>query len=298
MDETDIFIIKELAVDARLPYRDLADRLSLSVNGLHKRIQQLIAKDIIVGFRANITPLVTGGSVIGLCGRSSSTDLSATIEHIGGHDCTARVIATGGQFLYVDAFIRNNQEQLDYLSFVRDVGRIDDLKSLAVFTVGEAPAKDPLTKLDYRIVRALSEECRRPLQDVAAEIGSTAKTVKRRVEHMEANHWVSFNLDLILCSSGDLISIVHAKLRPDRRLEDMFPVFINRKDPHILGISASNVESGLMIFSMWARDLKELREAEKSLNTSDDFESTFSNLYYDMRIYPTWSRKLIEERAK
>lgn len=298
MDETDVLIIKELAVDARRPYRDLADRLSLSVNGLHKRIQQLIAKGIIVGFRANITPLVTGGSVIGLCGRSSSTDLSLTIEHIGGHECTSRVIATGGQFLYVDAFVRSNQEMYDYQSFVRDVGRIDDLKSLAVFTVGEPPAKDPLTQLDYRIVRALAEDCRRPLQDVAAEVGSTAKTVKRRVEHMEVNHWVGFNLDLVLCSSGDLISIVHAKLRPDRRLEDMFPLFINRKDPHILGISASNVEPGLMIFSIWARDLRELREAERSLNSGGDFESMFSNLYYDMRIYPTWSRKLIESRAK
>jgi DNA-binding Lrp family transcriptional regulator len=298
MDEIDILIIKELAVDARLPYRDLADRLSLSVNGLHKRIHQLIDKGIIIGFRTNLTPLVTGGSVMGLCGRSSSTDLSATMEHLGSNDCTARVIATGGQFLYVDAHVRSNQELYDYQSFVRDVGKIDDLKSLAVFTVGDPPVKDPLTKLDYRIVRALSADCRRPLQDVASEIGSTAKTVKRRLEHMEANHWVGFNVDLVLCSSGDLISIVHAKLRPSRRLEDMIPSFVNRKDPHFLGISASNVEPGLMIFSMWARDLRELREAEKSLNSNDDFESLFSNLYYDLRIYPTWPRKLIDERAK
>ncbi|MBI0583969.1 MAG: AsnC family transcriptional regulator [Methanomassiliicoccus sp.] len=298
MDETDIFIIKELAVDARLPYRDLADRLSLSVNGLHKRIHQLMAKGIIVGFRANLTPLVTGGSVMGLYGRSNSTDLSATMEHLGGHDCTVRVIATGAQYLYVDAHVRNNQELFDYQSFAREVGKIDDLKSLAVFSAGDPPAKDPLTKLDYRIVRALSADCRRPLQDVAAEIGSTAKTVKRRVEHMEANHWVSFNIELILCSSGDLISIVHAKLRPDRRLEDMFPVFINRKDPHLLGISASNVEPGMMFFSIWARDLKELREAERNLNANGDFESLFSNLYYDMRLHPTWAGKLVEDRAK
>lgn len=298
MDETDILIIKELAVDARLPYRDLADRLSLSVNGLHKRIQQLMAKGIIVGFRANLTPLLTGGSVMNLYGRSSSTDLSATIEHLGGDERTARIIATGGQFLYVDAQFRNDQEMLDYQSFVRDMGRIDDLRSLAMFSAGDPPAKDPLSKLDYRIVRALSENCRRPLQEVAVEVGSTAKTVKRRLEHMEAEHWVGFNMDLVLCASGDIISIVHAKLRPGRKLEDMFPQFINRKDPHLMGISASNVEPGMMIFSVWARDLRELREAEKGLNANDDFESLFSNLYYDMRISPTWARKLIEERAR
>jgi DNA-binding Lrp family transcriptional regulator len=298
MDETDIRIIKELAVNARLPYRDLADRMSLSVNGVHKRIQQLFAKGIVEGFRTDLTPLITGGSVMGLCGRSSSTDLSATIENLGGHECTARVIATGGQFLYVDARVRNNQELYDYQSFVRDVGKIDELKSLAVFTVGDPPAKDPLTKLDYRIVRALADDCRRPLQDVAAEIGSTAKTVKRRLENMEAGHWVFFTMDLVLCASGDIISIVHAKLRPGRKLEDMFPKLMNQNDPHVLGMSASNVEPGLMIFSMWAPDLRELREAEKRLNADDDFEAMLSNLYYDMHLYPTWSRKLIEERAK
>ncbi len=298
MDETDIKMIKELAVDARLPYRDLADRLSLSVNGVHKRIQQLIARGIIVGFRANPTPILTGGSVMGLCGRSSSTDLSATIEQLGGHECTARVIATGGQFLYVDAQVRNNQEMFDYQSFVREIGKISELKSLAVFTAGDPPEKDPLTKLDYRIIRALSEDCRRPLQDVAAEIGSTAKTVKRRIEHMEAGRWVGFTMEVVLCASGDMISIVHAKLRPGRKLEEMFPKLMNRKDPHLLGISASNVEPGLMIFSLWARDLRELREAEKGLNADDDFESMLSNLYYDMRLYPTWTKKLMEQRAK
>ncbi len=298
MDELDIQMIKELAVDARLPYRDLADRLSLSVNGVHKRIQHLISKGIIVGFRANITPFVTGGSVTGLYGHSSSTDLSSTIEHLGGNECTARIIATGGQFLYVDAVVRTDKELYAYQSFVREVGKISELKTLVVFSAGEPPRKDPLSRTDYRIVNAMRSDCRRPLQEVAVEIGSTAKTVKRRIEQMQANRYLAFTMELVLCSSGDMISIIHAKLRPDRRLDELIPHFINRKDPHILGISASNVEPGLMIFSMWGRDLKELREAERALNSDDDFEAMYSNLYYDMRLFPTWTGKLVEERAR
>lgn len=298
MDELDINIIKELAADPRLPYRDLADRLSLSVNGVHKRIQQLMSKGIITGFRASITPFVTGGGVTALYGHSTSTDLANTIEQLGQHECTTRIIATGGQFLYVDAIVRSNEEQYNYQSFVREVGKINELKTLAFFMLGEPPAKDPLNKLDYRIINALRTDCRRPLQDVAVEIGSTAKTVKRRIEHMHSNRFISFTMEVVLCSSGDMISIVHAKLRPDRRLEDLIPGFIKRKDPHALGISASNVETGLMIFSMWGKDLKELREAERSLNSNDDFEAMYSNLYYDMRIFPTWADKFIEMHAK
>ena len=113
-----------------------------------------------------------------------------------------------------------------------------------------------------------------------------------------SDRMIAFNMDLVLCSSGDLISIVHAKLRPDRQVNDVVPSLINRKDPHLLGISASNLEPNLMIFSIWARDLKELRAVEKGLNENEDFDSLYSNLYYDMRLYPTWSEKLVEKRSE
>ncbi len=298
MDETDILITKELAVDPRLPYRDLADRLSLSVNGTHKRIQQLISTGVIAGFRTRLAPPVTGGGILALNGRSLSTDISATMDQIGGHDSTSRIVAAGGQFLYVDAQVRSNEELQDYQAFVRDVGRIDDLKVLAMCMFGPPPAKDPLTKMDYRIVKALSQDCRRPLHEVAEEIGSTAKTVKRRLENLEAQKRVYYTLDWVPCSSGDPISIVHARLCSGRSLQEVAIAAVNRKDPHILGISAPNTEPGLLVFSMWARNLRELREAETSLNANGDFESLYSNLFYDMRLYPTWMDKLIADRSK
>jgi hypothetical protein len=79
---------------------------------------------------------------------------------------------------------------------------------------------------------------------------------------------------------------------------DVAPGFVNRKDPHILGISASNVDASLMLFSMWARDLKELRDAEATINSNGDFDSLYSNLFYDMRLYSTWMEKLVADRAK
>ncbi len=82
---------------------------------------------------------------------------------------------------------------------VRDVGRIDDLKAMVILMLGPPPVKDPLSKLDYRIVKALSWDCRRPLHEVAEEIGSTAKTVKRRLENLEAQRWICYVLDWVPC---------------------------------------------------------------------------------------------------
>ena len=133
---------------------------------------------------------------------------------------------------------------------------------------------------------------------MAEEIGSTAKTVKRRLDNLEEQHSLYYLLEWVPTCSGDPISIVHARVRPDRTLQDVGTAMINRKDPHILGISASNTDPGLMVFSMWARDLRELRTAETSLNSNGDFESLYSNLFYDMRLYPTWMDKLVSDRSK
>ena len=70
----------------------------------------MIAKGIIVGFRADLTPFVTGGS---------AADPSATMEQIGAHGCISRVLATGAQ-LYVDAHVCRDQEVYDHLAFVRE----------------------------------------------------------------------------------------------------------------------------------------------------------------------------------
>lgn len=80
----------------------------------------MIAKGIIVGFRADLTPFVTGGSAMGPYGRSGATDLPATMEQISAHDHTSCVLATGVQYLYVDAHVCRDQEVYDHLAFVRE----------------------------------------------------------------------------------------------------------------------------------------------------------------------------------
>ena len=41
MDETDLFIIKKLFENSRIPYRDLAQISNMSVSAIHKRINKL-----------------------------------------------------------------------------------------------------------------------------------------------------------------------------------------------------------------------------------------------------------------
>lgn len=56
--------------------------------------------------------------------------------------------------------------------------------ALAYVPQASLPVKEPLSRLDWRIIQALRHRANRPLPNVAKELGVSARTVRRRVDDM------------------------------------------------------------------------------------------------------------------
>jgi Lrp/AsnC family transcriptional regulator, leucine-responsive regulatory protein len=54
VEETDRAIVRELAVDGRLSYTDLAERVGLSVSAVHQRVRRLEQRGVIRGYAARL----------------------------------------------------------------------------------------------------------------------------------------------------------------------------------------------------------------------------------------------------
>ncbi|WP_327010821.1 Lrp/AsnC family transcriptional regulator [Dactylosporangium sp. NBC_01737] len=54
MEETDRAIVAALAVDGRLSYTDLAERVGLSVSAVHQRVRRLEQRGVIKGYAARL----------------------------------------------------------------------------------------------------------------------------------------------------------------------------------------------------------------------------------------------------
>lgn len=54
LDETDASIVELLRQDARLSFRELGERVSLSPNAARDRVRSLVARGVITGFHAHI----------------------------------------------------------------------------------------------------------------------------------------------------------------------------------------------------------------------------------------------------
>ena len=55
MEETDRAIVRELSLDGRLSYTDLAERVGLSVSAVHQRVRRLEQRGVIRGYAARIS---------------------------------------------------------------------------------------------------------------------------------------------------------------------------------------------------------------------------------------------------
>src|ERR1700736_6615806 len=66
MDEIDREIVGALVKNARLSYRELGERVSLSANATAERVRRLRERGVIVGFRAIVDPAASGRTLVAL----------------------------------------------------------------------------------------------------------------------------------------------------------------------------------------------------------------------------------------
>lgn len=79
LDPIDREIVSQLVRNARLSYRELGEKVSLSANATAERVRRLRERGVIAGFRAIIDPAAAGRTLIALID-----------VRIGGEDARAR----------------------------------------------------------------------------------------------------------------------------------------------------------------------------------------------------------------
>ncbi len=118
MDTTDLSLIKTLLVDSRTPYRELAEKLDLSVNAVHKRIQSLMETGIISKFTTKVSLPAVGATSALIYGfsRGKTDEVSA---RLGEDDHIYWVAQASGGMIYVGAYLRDIGELESVVSSVK-----------------------------------------------------------------------------------------------------------------------------------------------------------------------------------
>lgn len=291
MDETDLRLIQLLVHDPRAPYRELADRLQLTVQAVHRRIQLLMESGVVLGFSATLSARYLEAVPVTVYGRSPRPR-EEIIAALDKSELAAGVLFGSGGTVFISGVLRKVSELDRFVDLVREGAGVTDpvvgLETVPSQGKEATASTDPLSSLDRRIVASLARDGRKPAAEVAKELGVTAATVSRRLDRLIDIGAIEFVTMLHPGFSGDVVAIVHLDLREgaDR------PALIARLRSK-LGPAAeyyrtfSNLPNYLTVVA-WTRSLRELELLTDAVGGEADVRKVVPDIIFTGWYHPTW----------
>jgi len=296
MDKTDIILTSFLLINSRTSYRELADKLGLSINAIHKRIQLLMESGIIRKFTAKVSLSALNAVTVVIFGNSEAGSTFNLYENLGKHGSIYWVAIAGGNYLYVGAYLRNISELEPFVEYVKKQARMANPTVGIIHSDTSPPslhrsADVTLYPLDYQIIRALHDNSRKPIADVAQELGVSAKTVRRRLSRMINNCLIELSIEWYPDASNDIITVFHIRLKPEAG-KNAVGLTLKKCSPNVLFRWAfSNLPNDIMAV-VWTNTMKELKDIQGSFEREETFESIVPNILYVGYVFDTWRDKL------
>lgn len=298
MDDIDLRIIQELVSNSRVTYRELADKLGVSANSAHKRVQNMLEQGIIQQFTLRPTPATVPQVWVRVCGISATTLMDETVKQLGKNPNTSMVAVSSNNSFHVVGALRDVSELNRYVNFVIRTGEISNptvrLLNLPRLQGG---AKVLLTEMDYKIIASLQENCRKQIVDIAKELDISAKTVRRRLERMEAGELICYETRFDHGLLGGIFTLLDLYLLPGVDTKEAVPLIRNKYSKNLMELRTFSTLPNDITIDVWTKTTTELKALQDSLQNEGHFEKIVPILVYKVYRFDTWLDQYIREKA-
>lgn len=298
MDRTDVSLCLFLMANSRTPYHELAARLGLSINAVHKRIAAMAKLGIIRAFTAHPSLASLGAIPVWVYGRSEAAHPNDLRLHLREDNRTYWVANSGGGYVYVGGYLRDISELDEYVGFVRREGEMSNPTVGIIPSMGSSTRKESLRPLDYLMLASLRRDSRKPATDVAAEVNASAKTVHRRLEWMLEKGLVEFTIDWYPDASNDIVALCHIEAT---RGFDRMKVLENLRKRFaqniLVDVMFSNLPNQVVLF-MWTNSMKQMEDLREGISGTEGAGSVLLNVLQIGYMFDTWRDELVLERTR
>jgi len=291
-------LIMLLSANSRLSYAELAKKLNLSINAVHKRIRLLIETGVICKFTAKVSLLSATAIVVFVSGTSqlsSFQDLPAKFKTNGSIYWLAE---GGGKFLYIGAYLQNINQLADLLNYIEKEAKIPEpttgiMASPPIqFNPNLKPLDLSICELDYKIINALKDDSRKAISEIAATINISAKTIRRRLSRMTKNNLIELGLEWYPDKSNDIITLIDVHLKPDTDIGKAPFQILRKYAPNTLFYWTFANIPNKVTFTVWTNTMNELQNLRKHLEAEPEVNFVVPNILYTGYMFNTWRDKL------
>jgi len=294
MDEIDLFLIKKLLENSRSTYRELADLTDMSVSAIHKRIRNLEDDGIINAYIARPSLIALKSLWIAIFGTSNAKSMDVVSKELGQHESIRMVSIAGGKYLYISAYLRNISELQEYSSYVSRVANINE-PSVGIVNVPYITTPEPLTRIDYRILKTLNRDARKPTSGIADDIGISAKTVRKRLNRMIEHKLVSFTIQWTPMYENSYFTLFYLFLNEGTNLNSTIQ-HLNKKFSRNIAycLTFSNIPNLIFLCTL-TRTSKDSQRIQEEMQT-ERFKDVVPHIFFSVKWYDCWVDQLLRSK--
>jgi len=304
MDETDIRLCKLLLANSRAPYRELAEKLNITVQAVHRRIQGLEKEKVIRRFTARLSRQYLNCVFAGIQGVSGLRSVDDVLEHLKGNGHVAGLFFAAGNQLFLGTILRDLTELEPFIDSIKKTLSMPDpqvglLGRLISARPGrqETPKPTILGTLDFRIIHSLHEDSRKPVADIAGELHVSVKTVKRHLDRMGKEGVIDFSIDWDPAISAGQIGFLMVRLGPQADKTASMNMLNQAFGDRLLSIMSGGNSPDTLLMLAWSPTGAGFLEMCDGISASDGVERVTSHLVQGMYSFETWRDALLAEKA-
>jgi len=299
MDEVDFRLCLLLRENSRIPYRELADEVGLSVNAVHSRVSKLKESGIIDGFCAMFGDGAIKESLkILIHGESRAENMEDVLKELSQDKNTYKMFSTSDDYLYIHGTLQDLSKMSDYVECVPDVAEIEDPEIfLPSFHKKDVQDDFELKRTDYEIINSLRQDSRKALSEVGDEICVSTKTVRRRIDRMEEANAIGYSIKWYPIYSDDFIGLMHCGI--DKGVRDKILSEIkNRYYPNVFEVEKASNHPDKVMIKIWGNSLDEIKDMRKELKSKEYFDCLKTRMFYDIEYFKNWKDELLKEKMR
>lgn len=287
MDETDVALCRLLIYNSRMPYSELAKSLGISVQSAHRRVQDLISSGVIAKFPAAFSGRAYRSTWVLVHGRSEASSVNDVLDELGRDKEMDMAMVASGNYLYLAGAILDPGRVNRFTSYVKKTARLFQPQIGMVYnpSLMDIDVEAVVYPMDVRIIEALKDDSRRPVTEIARELGVAPRTINRHIERLMRDNLVHFAIEWYPQMSGDIVTALHLKVRHDREREKAAAALVRRLAAREIITYSFSDRPDSLICMVWSPSLQELNHLISELEGDRMYDEIVPRVILNARYY-------------
>ncbi len=287
MDEIDVALCRLLLYNSRMSYSELAKATGVSVQTAHRRVQALVSQGVITRFNAAFSARAYRSTWVLVHGRSQSPSLERVLKDLEKEREMDMVMVASGKYLYISGAVLDPGRIARFTSAVTRTARLLHPQVGVVYnpSLMDIDEEAIIYPMDVKIVEALKDDPRRPVTEVASELGVAPRTVNRHVERLISGNLVHFAYEWYPQCSGDIITALHLSIKEGEDPARVAVALVRQLASREIITYNFSDHPHEVISLVWSPTLRDVNQLVRSLEDDGVFREVVPRVVLDARYY-------------